>query len=230
MRLISASIVAGLAAALCASAASAAPLLAIDAGNGAVQSGFTAFTTGETAGSYTHPPFNVVVKTLTKVVGAYTVTFATTNNFTADDRSGYGYSAVDKNLLNDELVLANYGQDGTVYDGLTFQIDGLGANTAYSFTIYDVSFGNSVNTTWTPFIGTGSAVTIVNAGLWYGDPAPYQGTATWTTDAAGTIAFGSDHGAGVATRINGFTVTAVPEPAAISLLGLSGLAILRRRR
>ncbi len=228
MRIVSASIVAGLASVLSASVVSAAPLLAIDFA-GPVQSGYTGFT-GQTSGDFPGGFPSTPVHFLKDTVGVYTVTLASTNGFGSDDRSGYNYAGSDKNLINTERNVTTYGQDGSYYDGMTVKVEGLAANTPYEFTIYDVSFGNTVNTTWTPNIGTGSAFTITNTGST--DSAlsgTWSHTATWTTNATGTILFGSDH-TGAKARMNGFTVSAVPEPTTLGALGLGAMGLLARRR
>lgn len=55
---------------------------------------------------------------------------------------------------------------------------------------------------------------------------------TYGTEDIGSFLFtlGRFGGAGLESSVDGFTITVVPEPAALSALGLAGVALLRRRR
>ena len=219
MRLMSASIVAGLAAALCASAASAA---VININNGDSDYGSIAYTglagAPDSAGaaavwnSYNANPTNTS-RTLSLVdsFGAATpVTYTTT--FTR------GYVA-SRNGLISSLINETSPQ--------TFTLTGLNVSTSYD--LYFYSYGGGANTTnftvgatTVSPLSTPTASTSIVASDWAMMTVNSSGTGTITGTVA--AATGDDWG-----RFNGMQIV-VPEPASLGLLSLAGIALMRRRR
>jgi hypothetical protein len=69
-----------------------------------------------------------------------------------------------------------------------------------------------------------ATLTIDTTGFFAGDPVT-----SWTLNMSSTLNGVTDF-AGAPAQITDGTITLVPEPATLSLLGLGGLAMLRRRR
>ena len=183
-----------------ASANAATPLLSLDYGTGGLQADFEAGIIGTT--------------TYTTTVGDVDVT-----------ATGTGYnrssSGITKNLTEDFLY-------GTV--SLTLSGPGISANTDYEIKFWGYDAGNNVDFSFiSTGTTTGTAGPIVNANS---APHPvtfddYTATGTFTSNASGQLEI---VGSGTNPTLNGFQLTAVPEPSTTALLGLGGLALILRRR
>ena len=203
-----------------------ATLLSVDLGTGATQSGFSAMSASP--------------ETFFTAAGDITVTISGQSGFFS---RGDGYPAnsgafTEGNLYQD-FVYNN--TKGT----LQFDISGIAANTGYTMTwyIYDWTntnvasqtdkvaaqagsntTGSSGNVTWT----TGDAAMPTNNG-------EYSYTGTWqSTNTKLDIDISYVSGGLPYTRVNGFEMTATPEPSTLILLGTALLGLLayawRRRR
>ena len=209
MRFISSSIVAGLAAALCASAASAA-VINIDM-QGAVYSG-VGVAPGDT-GIVWNAAVNGGTKALLSSTGA-----ATSVTFTTDAMNEIG-SGRPNDLMNSYIYTSRY-------NDRSFSIAGLAASTAYDLYIYSAPNNTDSTFTFGAQSITLSGTDATSAGFVLSD----WGKLTVTSSGTGTIAgVLSAAGSGNYTAFNGLQIS-VPEPTTLAVLGLSGLALMRRRR
>jgi hypothetical protein len=139
--------------------------------------------------------------------------------------TGTGYtrtsSGVTQNLTEDFLY-------GTV--SLTLSGEGISANTDYEIKFWGYDAGNDVDFSFiSTGTTTGTAGPIVN-GVGADNPVTfddYTATGTFTSNAAGELEIGVS---GSNPTLNGFQLTAVPEPTTTALLGLGGIALILRRR
>lgn len=178
----------------------------------AVQSGFTAQTTG-TATTYS--------------TDAGDITVASTGSFF--NRSAGG-TYTDAPLMGDFTFLNSF---GTMT--LTLAGDGIASNTAYEirFYSYDSQHGSTGGTvTYTGVSGTTGATAITYSNAGQNDPGfadTNSSLSSWISNNSGQIVIdvtGSNEG----PRVNGLEITVIPEPSAALLGALGLLALLRRRR
>lgn len=177
----------------------------------------------------TEPGFTGLAYTTTYpvAVGAYSVTLTSTQNL------GTGNSptnpVADAQLWKDFAVTDNFGT-------LTLTISGLAAGESYVFDAWSWrdGLGSTQNVLYTPVNGTGG----VSDTATYLNAAPtslsdYGVNMALTANGSGEISVTISAGTYNGTVINGFQVSAVPEPAATALfaLGTAGmLGMMRRRR
>ena len=216
MRLMSASIVAGLAAALCASAASAA---VININNGDSDYGSIAYTglagAPDSAGAVAQwNAYNVKSSGTMALVDSFGA--ATPVTYTTTFTRGYVAS---RNGLISSLINETSPQ--------TFTLTGLNVSTSYD--LYFYSYGGGANTTnftvgatTVSPLSTPTASTSIVASDWAMMTVNSSGTGTIT----GTVAAATGDSWG---RFNGMQIV-VPEPASLGLLSLAGIALMRRRR
>jgi hypothetical protein len=136
-------------------------------------------------------------------------------------------------LLDDFLQLV-----GTNVDGgrptATITFSGLSANTEYTFTVYSHNQG-SFQQAHTFYQGTtsgtnlGTFTTTFNPSAATPDPTLAEISFDLTSDNSGVVLITMAANADRLT-INGFSVSAVPEPSAALIGSLGLLALLRRRR
>jgi hypothetical protein len=160
-------------------------------------------------------------------VGAYTV------NLTSNQSLGTGSSptnpVADAQLWKDFVVTDNFGT-------ITLTISGLTAGESYTFEAWSWRDGLATpqNVTYTPINGTGGIADIAS----YTAAAPTSLSDSsvdmaLTANGSGEIVLTVTAGTYNGTIINGFQVSAVPEPATTALftIGAAGmLGMLRRRR
>ena len=120
------------------------------------------------------------------------------------------------------------------------EVAGLSANTQYDITFYSFDENGSRTSLFTDYTGGGDSslgsITYSNpSGAGSGNPtfdSEYSLTAEVTTDSTGRLIF-SETEAGNAPVLNGFEISAVPEPSSLALAGLGGfggLSLLAYRR
>jgi hypothetical protein len=188
------------------SSSSGATLLAVDFGSApsGVESGFV----GQTAFNATHS--------------------TTAGNIAVDVAGGpqgfFVYASGGTNTaLFDDFIFDNSGP-------FTMNLSGAGisANTAYDLTFWAFYGAQARDTTIT---AAGSTTGTTLGPIAFTNPptslADNSASGTFTSDGSGNLDF--SFGAG-RPALNGFTISAVPEPSATALLGFGGLALILRRR
>lgn len=199
--------------------ASAVPLLAVDFGRvisgspTAVQAGFNGM-----AGA-------PVEATRTEAFGAYTVTVAGEGFFSAGFNAGNADPSVA--ALYEDYYYHNATAAGV---GITLSIAGVTPNTDYDVTVWSYDMDNIFSPTptlWTPAgITTGSSGSVVNIATPFPTTLNDYSTTLRVRSTTGTLdIFGTTTGGAGGTRINGFSLSAVPEPATTALAGLGALVI-----
>lgn len=199
--------------ALAATSASAATLLSIDFGSGAVETGFT----GQSASGAVYA-----------ITPTTSITVAFSGQQGTFDR---GAIAGSNQALYRDFIFDN-GSD-PVNPDITISLTGnaIAANTQYTLTFYSYDSGDtSKQTTFSGFNGTtGTSLVAPRSGI-SGQPDSineYAVTGTFTSSATGTLTFALD---GPRTVVNGFKLESIPEPSIALLGGLGLICLLRRRR
>lgn len=215
------------------SSAQAAPILAVDFGDRAeagpgnpVEPGFSVFTITN-------------ANTMTNVgYGGYNVIVSDTGTPILDDRKRSGPAnsgAFTQSALMSDFVFAD--EANTAGQGLDVRIQGLTPNANYDVTVwsYDAALSSVDPNRISDWFANGTQV--VNDHNMSG-PAPttnaqYSFSFTHSADGSGELLLaGRNVTTSGAVAINGFTISesAVPEPAAIGLLAVGSIAMLRRHR
>jgi hypothetical protein len=168
------------------------------------------------------------------VIGSYTLKTSHNERFSVgvNDNPPFTYAA----LLRDHIFINSgsaYGPDGTDSGGaLDVTIDGFDPNTQYTIKAYSYDSGHPIVTTKFWAAGTGTLLGTVSLAGAPVDNDSFSTTFNLTSDSNGQLAFTvtATWDGGYLTRLSGFEVSAVPEPASIALLGLAAPAVLARRR
>jgi hypothetical protein len=226
------------------------PFLSVDfdgssgAAFGPTQAGFSSFTVANPVGS----------TSVSETVGGFPITIAqnpaaTGATLTSRDRGSNGGSSFDSLYRDFALVLRDSGH-ALGYSYLSISIGGLSPNTTYEFTGFSsdaFATGNTNREGYSPNVPVEyqPGTTPASGGPYFFTPVftnpagEYDDSVSFnaTSDASGTLtvyAFGdsSSFSNQTATIVNGFQlgVAAAPEPASLSVLGLGGAALLRRKR
>lgn len=169
-----------------------------------------------------------------RTFGAYTVTSSTGNgDGSFFDRPSLGNSGA---FTYAELY-RDFNYVATANGTIDYTVSGLAASTAYAVRVYAYDHGetgtHTVNfgpTSGSGTTGTSGAVTYV-AGTAPTTNHQYSTLLTLTTDAGGVLSFTATGPNAInSLRVNGFEVSAVPEPASLALMGLGAVLVCRRRR
>ena len=194
-------------------------LLAVDFGLAStpVQSGFTGMSG------------NVSMASKTDVIGAYSVMVQGEGFYAAGFNAGH----VDPSVaaLYEDYYYHNSATNGV---GITLSIAGVTPNTDYDVTLWSYDEDNIFSptpTTWGPAGSTtGTSGSMQN----FADPYPtdlsfHRATIRVHSTTSTLDVFGTTTGGSGGTRLNGFELSAVPEPCAAILLAI-GTAIAPSRR
>jgi uncharacterized protein (TIGR03382 family) len=123
-------------------------------------------------------------------------------------------------------------------DGFTITISGVGiaANTEYALTFYSYDSGNVRPTAVHATAGTIGTSLTGFAATTRDEPtslAQHSATGNFTSNGSGVLTFlvdGSANDTSIRSAINGFEISAIPEPSTFALGAIGLLALLRRRR
>jgi hypothetical protein len=183
-----------------------AALLAVDFGGSNVESGFV----GQSATSFTH----------TTTAGDITVGISGQQGlFTFTTNTGTAHT----NLFQDFF----FKNGGTIT--MTLTGPGISANTEYDMTFWALYAAEARNTTINATVGTGPSLGPIAYEINPTSLSQNAASGTFTSDSNGDLTFAVS-GTNSRPALNGFTITAVPEPSTTALLGLGGLALILRRR
>lgn len=170
----------------------------------------------------------ITVSAFSNAAGTTTTTFSGTNLGWA--AAGANNSDTGATVTNPLLAQAFAYTDGIYFANnyaLGVRLDGLSANTTYSFSVYG---GRNSGAAF-------STITAVSGYTLSGDTTFENRTVAdffVTSDASGVVKFNFvNANSGSATNLNALSFTSVPEPSTCGLLGagtLAGVALVRRRR
>jgi len=159
-------------------------------------------------------------------------------SYTAVGGGGFGFSSASGNpttLMGDGIASGVNGGGGTSFAQISFTFSGLSANTQYDVVAYGANTTAGAGTLFFnalsgPILGsTTGASNDINAG-----PGIAYTVFTMSTDGSGEFTFYSNFNSGVSAAgpVNGFQVTAVPEPSTFTLIGvgLIGMTLFRRNK
>lgn len=177
----------------------------------------------------TEPGFTGIPYTTTypTVLGAYTLTLTS-------DALNMGTGSSESDPVANAALWKDYigaGDFGT----LTMTIGGLTAGNTYTFTAWSWrgGLGSAQNVVYTPINGTGgTGGTITYESAAPDDLGDYSITRALTANGSGELVLTISAGSYNGTLVNGFELSAIPEPSAWLMVGLGviGLAGLNRRR
>ena len=131
---------------------------------------------------------------------------------------------------DDESVYGGYLDDGNS-SAPTISISGLTAEFSgsnYDITLY--SFSDSTGKTTGSFILNGGTAVASTSSLATGNLTGNYGVTTFAGVSGDSITINGVVSSADRATISGFTITAVPEPSSVALLGLAGLTLIFRRR
>ena len=174
-------------------------------------------------------PFKINAATdVTNPYGSYSVRIQIPAAGNIDNYSG-GYSRA----LADTVPLYKLYRDvafsNHVADAITVTVTGLAASTAYNVKLYSYDYFNSPTSTTDTFTPTGGTTGSSQSVTFVPNVVPttedsYAVVANWTSNNSGALAF-TTTGTVFGPRLNGFTISSIPEPSTLVLLatGLIGL-------
>jgi hypothetical protein len=219
-----------LAAALCARAAGAAPLLSLDFNARSsldavdTQSGFVPFTLSDNGST---------------VAGGVQVTLSAVGaNTTLGDRDRTAPANVGAFTLSevyDDFIFAQTsGGLYTVLTGMDITLTGLAPSTPYAVSLYAYD-SNSSGTRTADWSGNGESMFTTSFegkfGVSPATDATHRYDATASTDAAGTLTLsGRWAGGSPGVFADGLTVSLAPEPTSAVIFGFTAMLLLRRKR
>jgi hypothetical protein len=202
---------------------------------------------------------NVNSTNITKTFGSVTATLiapGTSTNYgtvngvasmNSRDRGSPTGAAGDSDLFRDLMFAGTSGSNVQSTNYIELTLSGLTPNTGYEIATYSYDSTGTHTTNWTATAPTNGTVGWTPGGTftapadeqsiaWTPGTTPAPAIFSVTTDPSGSVSLWAYGGNGVTgnqnsdtTYINGFQV-AVPEPASIGLLAISGLVLFKRRR
>ncbi len=218
--------------------------LAIDFGDrgnptGVVQDGFEQFLLGGSEGQVQNTASNTYGDMTVTVSRRYISGFVNVrlqDFYAASPYNGDDFTQAD--LMRDGIYVEDYNGSSAPTVALDMVISGLTAGLDYDFQLWSYAYTGSLPrvSDWTVngiLVSDDYTISVPNSSAYPDTNDDYSMIFTATADASGTITITSEQVGTVTPQVflNGFTMTEIPEPSTLGLIGISvGMVALRRKR